>query len=162
MIFGSQRDFALLVNINRELLSDVVEQEILYYKMSLEQTQANIYGEATDKVFWSPVKLNCLIKRGDQQTVVDDFGPDSIRDVEFAFLRQDLKDTNTFPEVGDIIQWSEDFYEVDNTTENQLLLGKDENYALTTYGPNFGGTLSIICITHLTRADKVGVTKQRI
>ena len=162
MIFGSQRDFALLVNINRELLSDVVEQEILYYKMSLEQTQANVYGEATDNVFWSPVKLNCLIKRGDQQTTVDDFGPDNIRDVEFAFLRQDLKDTSTFPEVGDIIQWSEDYYEVDNTTENQLFLGKDENYALTTYGPDFGGTLSIICITHLTRADKVGVVKQRI
>jgi hypothetical protein len=162
MIFGSQRDFALFVNINRELLSDVVEQEILYYKMSLEQTQANIYGEAADKVFWSPVKLNCLIKRGDQQTTVDDFGPDSSRDVEFAFLRQDLKDTNTFPEVGDIIMWNEDYYEVDNTTENQLFLGKDENYALTTYGPDFGGTLSIICITHLTRADKVGVVKQRI
>ena len=162
MIFGSQRDFALLVNINRELLSDVVEQEILYYKMSLEQTQANIYGEATDKVFWSPVKLNCLIKRGDQQTNVDEFGPDNSRDVEFAFLRQDLKDTNTFPEVGDIIMWHEDYYEVDNTTENQLFLGKDENYALTTYGPDFGGTLSIICITHLTRADKVGIAKQRI
>ena len=162
MIFGSQRDFALLVNINRELLSDVVEQEILYYKMSLEQTQANIYGEATDKVFWSPVKLNCLIKRGYQQTTVDDFGQNNNHDVEFAFLRQDLKDVNTFPEVGDIIMWHEDYYEVDNTTENQLFLGKDENYALTTYGPDFGGTLSIICITHLTRADKVGIAKQRI
>jgi len=157
MIFGSQRDFGLLVGINRELLSDVVEQEILYYKMSLEQTQVNIYGEGQEKVYWSAVKLNCLIDRGDQQTTVDDFGPDSIRAVSFKFLRQDLKDTNTFPEVGDIVQWNEDYYEVDNTTENQLLLGRDENYALTGYGPDFGGTLSIICICHLTRADKVGI-----
>ena len=70
MIFGSQRDFKLFVGINRELLSDVVEQEILYYKMSLEQTQVNIYGEGQEKVFWTPVKLNCLIDRGDQQTTV--------------------------------------------------------------------------------------------
>jgi hypothetical protein len=42
MIFGSQRDFNLLIKINRELLSDVIEQEVLYYKMSLEETQANI------------------------------------------------------------------------------------------------------------------------
>jgi hypothetical protein len=152
MIFGSQRDFALLVNINRELLSSVVEQEILYYKVSLEQTQANIYGEALNKTYWSAVKLNCLIDRGAQQTTSDDFG----------FLRKDLADTNTFPEVGDIIEWQEDFYEVDNTTENQLLLGKDEHYALTSYGPNYGGSLSIICITHLTRADKVGIIQQRI
>ena len=162
MIFGSQRDFALLVNINRELLSDIVEQEILYYKVSLEQTQANIYGESLNKVYWSPVKFNCLITRGDQQTTSDDFGPDSIREVKFAFLRQDLSEANTFPEVGDIVQWNEDFYEVDNTTENQLLLGKDEHYNLTEYGANYGGTLSIICMTHLTRADKVGITQQRI
>jgi len=160
MIFGSQRDFRLLVGINRELVSDVVEQEILYYKISLEQTQANIYGEAPEKVYWNPVKLNCLIDRGDQQTTSDDFGADSIRDVKFAFIRQDLKDVNTFPEVGDIIQWQEDYYEVDNTTENQLLLGKDENYALTNYGPDYGGTLSIICICHLTRADKVGIASR--
>ena len=103
MIFGSQRDFNLLVGINRELLSDVVEQEVLYYKISLDQTQTNIYGEAQEKVYWSAVKFNCLIDRGDQQTTVDDFGPDSIRPVSFKFLRQDLKDANTFPEVGDVI-----------------------------------------------------------
>lgn len=162
MIFGSQNDFKLFVNINRELLSDVVEQEVLYYKMSLEQTQTNVYGEAQEKVYWTAVKFNCLIDRGDQQTTVDDFGPDSIRAVSFKFLREDLKDAKTFPEVGDIIQWSEDYYEVDNITENQLFLGKDENYALTTYGPDFGGSLSIVCTSHLTRADKVGIVKQRI
>ena len=162
MIFGSQRDFRLLIGINRELVSNVVEQEILYYKHSTEQTQVNIYGEGMEKVFWSPVKLNCLIDRGDQQTTSDDFGPDSIRDTQFKFIRQDLLEVKTFPEVGDIIQWNEDYYEVDNTTENQLFLGKDENYNLTSYGPNYGGTLSIICICHLTRADKVGVLRQRI
>ena len=36
MLFGSNRDFNLLVGINRELLKDVVEQEILYYKFSIE------------------------------------------------------------------------------------------------------------------------------
>lgn len=162
MIFGSQRDFSLFVNINRELLSDIVEQEVLYYKMSLEQTQVNIYGEAQEKVYWSPVKLNCLIERGDQQTTSDDFGPDSVREVKFAFLKQDLADASTFPQVGDIVLWQEDYYEVDNTTENQLTVGKDPDYAFTEYGPNFGGSLSIICITHLTRADKVGLTQQRI
>lgn len=162
MIFGSRRDFALMTSINRELLSDIVEQEILYYKISLQDTQANIYGEALNKVYWSPVKLNCLITRGDQQTVTDDFGPDQVRDVQFAFLREDLVDVNTVPEVGDIILWSESYYMVDNLTENQLFLGKDENYNFTEYGPNYGGTLSIIAICHLTRADAVGVVKQRI
>jgi hypothetical protein len=162
MIFGSRRDFALMTSINRELLSDVVEQEILYYKISLQDTQANIYGEALNKVYWSPVKFNCLITRGDQQNNTDDFGPDLTRDVQFAFLREDLKDANTVPEVGDIVLWSEGYYMVDSLIENQLFLGKDENYNFTEYGPNYGGTLSIIAICHLTRADAVGVVKQRI
>ena len=44
MLFGSNRDFDLLVNINRELLKDIVEQEILYHKLSLEDTDVNLYG----------------------------------------------------------------------------------------------------------------------
>ena len=42
MIFGSTRDFGLLTNIGRELLKDIIEQEILYYKFSVEDTEANL------------------------------------------------------------------------------------------------------------------------
>lgn len=160
MIFGSQRDFNLLIKINRELLSDVIEQEVLYYKMSLEETQANIYGEAQEKVYWAPAKVNCLIDRGEPGSPVDEFGPDIIRTTSFKFLREDLKDVNTVPEIGDIIQWQEDYYEVDNTIENQLFVGRNENYNLTNYGPDYAGTLSIICVCHLTRADRVGIVSR--
>lgn len=162
MIFGSQRDFNLFVGINRELLSDVIEQEILYYKFSLEQTEVNIYGEGMEKIYWEPVKLNCLITRGDQTSNVDDFGSDLTRESSFAFLREDLTLVNVVPEVGDIIMWHENYYEVDNATENQLFLGKDDSYNLTQYGSNFGASVSIICQAHLTRADKVGITRVRI
>ena len=162
MIFGSQRDFALFTGINRELLSDVIEQEILFYKVSLEQTQANIYGEAMEKVFWSPIKYNCLVQRGDQRSTVDDLGVDIVRDVKFNLLRQDLLDTNVEPEIGDIVMWLENYYEIDNITENQLFLGKDNAYSLTQYGNNFGASVSLIFECHLTRADKVGITRQRI
>lgn len=162
MIFGSQNDFNLFVGINRELLSDVVEQDILYYKISLEDTQVNIYGEGMEKIYWSPLKLNCLITRGDQVVTSDDFGPDLTRDASFAFLREDLVDVNTVPEVGDIIMWHENYYEVDLVKENQLFLGKDNSYNLTDYGSKFGSSISIICQCHLTRGDRVGITQQRI
>ena len=48
MLFGSQKDFnALSTHISREILKDIVEQEIGYYKLSLTDTQANLYGEYT-------------------------------------------------------------------------------------------------------------------
>ena len=161
MLFGSKRDFDLLVNINRELLHDLVEQEILYHKLSLEDTEFNLYGESLDKSYWTAVKLNCLITRGDQVVDIQEFGPDLGREASFAIIRQDLSDASILPEVGDVIQWSNDFYEVDTVRENRLFLGRDNNYSLTSYGSSYGGSLSIILDTHLTRADRVGISQVR-
>lgn len=159
MLFGSDRDFNLLTKINRELLKDIVEQEVLYYKLSLEDTEINIYGESLSKIFYTPTKLNCLITRGDQVVSTDDFGPDLSREASFAFLREDLTDIQVVPEVGDIVLWHEDYYEVDTVRENQLFLGRDNSYNLTNYGSQFGRSVSIIVDCHLTRGDKVGITE---
>lgn len=161
MLFGSKRDIDLLININRELIKDVVEQEILYHKLSLEDSATNLYGESLEKSFWNAVKLNCLITRGDQVIDIQEFGPDLGREASFAFIREDLVDVSIVPEVGDIVEWHNDYYEVDTVRENQLWLGKDRSYNLTSYGSNYGGSLSIIIDCHLTRADKVGLSKAR-
>ncbi len=161
MLFGSNRDFDLLVNINRELLSDIVEQEILYHKLSLEESQANIYGESLEKSYFNPVKLNCLITRGDQVIDIQEYGPDLGREASFAFLRPDMEDIDLVVEVGDIIQWHNDFYEVDTVRENQLFLGRDKSYNLESYTGGFGSSISIIVDCHLTRADRVGLTQVR-
>ena len=162
MLFGSQKDFNVLsTHISREILKDIVEQEIGYYKLSLTDTQANLYGEALDKIYLNPVKLNCLITRGDQVVNVDEFGPDLGREASFAFTRQDLVDADTVPEVGDIVMWHEDYYEVDTVRENQLFAGRDSSYNLTNSGNKFGSSVSIVVDCHLTRTDKVGITRAR-
>ena len=159
-IFGSQRDFALIRKMNRSLLQNIIEQEVGYYKISLEDTQANIYGEALQKVFNDPILLSCLITRGDQVISMDDFGPDLQRELSFAFLRDDLADLQLVPEVGDIIMLNESYYEVDLVKENQFFFGKDNNY---NYGrsADYGASISIVCTAHLTRADKLGITQVR-
>ena len=161
MRFGSDRDISLLVNIGRELLHDIVEQEVLYHKLSLEDTDVNLYGESLSKSYWNAVKLNCLITRGDQVIDIQEFGPDLGREASFAFLRQDLVDKLVVPEVGDIVEWHNDFYEVDVVRENQLFLGSDNNYNLQSYTAGYGRSISIIVDCHITRADRVGLTETR-
>lgn len=160
MLFGSNRDFDLLVNINRELLKDVVEQEVLYYKLSLNDTLSNLYGESLTKNWLEPLKINCLITRGDQVITSDDFGPDLNREASFAFIRQDLEDVQVVAEVGDILVWHEDYYEVDTVRENQLFVGRDKTYNLNQYGSRFGSSLSIIVDCHQTRRERTGITHQ--
>lgn len=58
MLFGSARDVSLFKSLSRELISDIVEQEILYYKFSIADSSINLYGESLDKGFYTPVKLN--------------------------------------------------------------------------------------------------------
>ena len=147
MRFGSNRDFELLINMGQELLHDVVEQEILYHKLSLEDTDVNLYGESLQKSFWQAVKV----------IDIQEFGPDLGREASFAFLRRDLTNVSVLPEVGDIVQWHNDFYEVDTVRENQLFLGRDNSYNLTSYGAGYGSSLSIVVDCHLTRADRVGI-----
>ena len=161
MLFGSNRDFDLFVSVNRELIKDIIEQEVLYYKLSIADTSVNIYGEALQKTYLEAVKLSCLITRGDQVYDVDEFGPDLGREASFAFLKPDLEDISTVPEVGDIVMWQEDYYEVDVVKENSLLLGKDSKYNIDRPGTH-GSSMSIIVDCHLTRADRVGLNRQRM
>ena len=161
MLFGSNRDFDLLVNINRELLKDIVEQEVLIYKLSIADTSTNLYGEALEKSYLEPVKLNCLITRGDQIYNVDEFGPDLGREASFALLRRDLEDIQLVPGVGDIVMWHEDYYEVDSVKENQLFYGRNNNYNVER-ASGYGESISLVLDCHLTRADRVGIARQRL
>ncbi len=158
-LFGQIGDIATFKLISRELVNDVISQQIGYYKAVLRDTTSNIYGESLNKTYIGPVLFNCLIERGDFNAPVDDFGPDVARDTTFRLLRDDMIDANVVPEIGDIVMYNELYYEVDNVNTNQLILGKDNQYAYSEGLENFGNNYSIILVCHLTRADKLNIAK---
>ena len=159
-LFGSQNDFKLIRKMNRALLRDIIQQEAVYYKISLEDTQSNIHGESLHKTFLPPVLINCLLTTSELTATADEFGPDIQRILSFAFLRDDLVDASLIPEIGDIIMVYENYYEVDLVKENQYFFGKDDSYNYGR-GDKHGESISIICETHLTRADKLGILPTR-
>ena len=159
-LFGSRKDFGLITKMNRELLQDIIEQEVAFYKLALQETQSNLYGESLEKTFFTPLVMQCIITRGDQVYTTDDFGPDINRELPFAFLRDDFVDLNMVPEVGDIIMLSESYYEIDAVVENEFFFGKDPayNYARS---DKYGKSISLRCATHLTRIDKLNIAQFR-
>jgi hypothetical protein len=161
-LFGTVRDITMFKGVSVEFVHNVASQEIGYYKVILPNTQPNVYGEALVKDYIGPVLINCLIERGDFTTVTDSFGPDSRRDVVYRFLKDDLQVANIVPEVGDIIMYNELYYEVDNTNENQLILGKDPDYSYSQGLENFGSSFSILLFTHLTAPERLGIARQRL
>ena len=161
-LFGSSRDIATFKIFARELVEDVISQEIGYYKIKLGDTVVNVYGESTKKYFIGPVLIPCLIVRGDFNIVSSDFGPDTERSNDFRFLKDHLVEANIVPEVGDHIMYNELYYEVDNVNENQFILGKDSDYSYSPATQNFGQSYSIVLNTHLSSPDKLGITLERL
>jgi hypothetical protein len=95
-----------------------------------------MYGEALKKIYNDPVLINCLIERGDTEPLTNDFGMDITRNIKCRFLRDDLAgidlstelspdgsgfNYNIYPEVGDVVMWNNDYYEVNNVNSNQKI-----------------------------------------
>jgi hypothetical protein len=137
-----------------------------YYKYFLPETKGKkteqLYGEASSqKTYYSPVRITCLIERGDQTYTQDDqFGIDVTQTVTFKFLKPKLREVGLVPKGGDIIEVRGNFYEIDQVSENQFILGKDNDYGKSV-GSEFGESLSIICTTHYTRVTRLQIIKAR-
>jgi hypothetical protein len=86
-MFGSARDVATFKIFSKELVEDIISQEIGYYKIKLGDTKANIYGESLNKYFIGPVLIPCLIVRGEFNVEGTEYGPDSIRTSDFRFFK---------------------------------------------------------------------------
>ena len=153
-LFGRERDINLFHTLNNELIKDLIQTEVAYYKFALEKTKVNVYGEAPGKNYYEPMKIACLIDREDQAWSSDDFGSDVNQAHKFSFLKQELKDINLIPEVGDLLLFRNNFFEVDGKIENQLILGRDPDYAISTETSNFGDSFSIVINTHISRVEK--------
>jgi hypothetical protein len=144
--FVSQKDFNFFQHINRELIVDVIDVDVILYKIALETTAINLYGEATEKARYTPVELKALVKYAKTNPETKDgFGMDTMQNVEFRFVRALLEHVDVFPEAGDIIAYNGLYYEIDNTNDVQLVAGQPYN------------THSIICSAHLTRRSGIHI-----
>ena len=176
-LYGENRDVSLFRHLNRELINNIIEQKVGYYKLALDKTLPNMYGESTKKIYNDPVLINCLIERGDTDPLTNDFGMDVTRNMKFRFLRDDLAGIdlstdqpadgrgftyNIVPEVGDVLMWNNDYYEANNVNENQLIVGKDPLYSYASQTDSYGSSWSIILECFYIRPEKLGITQQRL
>ena len=160
-LFGKKRDIHLFHSLNNELLKDIIQTEVAYYKFALEVTKINVYGEAPGKNYYEPLKIACLIHRQDQSWSSDNFGSDITQEINFKFLKNELESINLIPEVGDILLFRNNFYEIDGKVENQLILGKDPDYAMASETTDFGKSFSILVNAHISRVEKLNLIPLR-
>jgi hypothetical protein len=149
--FALSRDIRFFEGISRELVDAVVTTAVVLYKLIIEDSKTNLYGESLSKTYYQGMECNAIIERGDTSATYEGFGADSTQTVQFRFNRFTLKDKNFYPEIGDIIFHNNAYFEIDNVTEDFLIGGRtgDEEH------------FSLICSTFMSRRSTIQ-TEERI
>ena len=179
-LFGGERDVSLFRHINREMLGDIITQQVSFFKLKLEETTFNVYGEAPgEKYYVGPILFDCLVEKPEPQFENRDQRTEFAKNIRVRLLKDDFLaksveynlgtryGADLKAEVGDIIMYNEDYFELTNVILNQHFVGKDPNYpnATNPYSPGlekYGTDLSIICDAVYVSPDKVGITRERL
>jgi|GEM_PF-738158 len=159
-LFGGKRDADLFTKINRELINKILNTEVVVYQLSTEHTRPNIYGESTRKVFFNPMRMNCLISRSSKEAAGEDGYADYTHTATFAFLRADLVEKNLVLNIGDIVKWDNEYYELNLVFSNQLWTGRNPDSHLETIedkGREFGWNVSVKAEGYKTTPDRLNL-----
>ena len=123
--FIPQKEFDLINSMNEELIDEIVGQSVDIYKVNLERTSENLYGESTTKYYDIGFRVNCLILFNEPEIIQEEFGADLNSSLEMYFQRENLSSgsLNFYPEIGDIVDWNDFYWEINGTSEPQLVAG---------------------------------------
>ena len=145
--FALARDIKFFEGISKELVDAVIETAVVLYKLVIEDSKTNLYGESLNKTYYQGVQCAAVIQREDTAANYEGFGSDVSQNVEFRFNRFTLKEKDFYPEIGDIIYHNEAYFEISNVREDQLIGGRVET--------GDGEKFSIVCSTFMTRKSSI-------
>ena len=125
--FISARDVNFFKGIAREVVDDVVQNIIVLFKINLNDTKVNIYGESLNKTWYPGVEVYALIDKEPQAATYEGFGPNVNQNIVFKLDRFMCEEHNIYPEIGDVINFNESYFEIDNVAEIQFSGGQPYN-----------------------------------
>lgn len=150
-----EKDVSVLRSINKELIENIISTTVVLYKIALSETKSNLYGESLKKVYYGGIQIYCLI---DRDTVVysgNEEGQDYTQPIIISFLKDTLREMTIVPEIGDIIFWDREYYELDSLDKNQYLGGINPESDITI--KEFGWDISLVFSGHRTRISKLNL-----
>ena len=85
--FIPQKEFDLINQMNEELIDEIVGQSVDIYKVNVDRTEDNVYGESTAKYYDIGFRVNCLILYNEPVVNQDEFGADLNSNITMFFQR---------------------------------------------------------------------------
>lgn len=151
-LFLRQRDLDLFNTMTQDLIEDIIQTPILLYKLVVSSMpEDDLYGDSLEKVYYQPIEVMGLIEHDAETVEHTDIGIDTGQGIVANFQREILRGKDVYPEIGDVIRWNNNYYEIHNVNENRLAAGQqDQNF-----------NYEIRCFAHLARQSKVLLEEYR-
>jgi len=112
-IFFGDAEEQLMNNSARELIEGLIRQHCTYYKVNLETTNSNLYGEAKTKTFDEPVELVCSIAAIDEDVYTEAGLLKTAKgDIVIGTFDSYLEELGLNPAQGDFIYYNGKYFEI--------------------------------------------------
>lgn len=123
--FITTRELNLIDSWNKELIQGTVQQEIIYYAISYEDSRVHsVYDEAILKSFYTPVKINGRIEFNQDATKANGGTLDSNYSLDVELHAEECRQRNVNPREGDFIEFGQVIFEITTVGHAQPVFGQ--------------------------------------
>jgi len=129
-LFAGEKERDLVKQVNDELIERVIGQTIAYYAIDHDTTAYhNLYGEAIEKNFLPPIRVQALIEwNGISTTYSDKIGIDKVSEITVHFHKRRLtEDQDLFVREGDFVLYGDILYQIMTLSQPKRLYGQIEH-----------------------------------
>ena len=94
--FVPQKEINLFDAMNEELIDEIVGQTVDIYKISIDDTDENIYGESSTKYYDQGFRVNCLINWSEPVVNKMNLELTSTHQLSYIFIEQHYQKLDFF------------------------------------------------------------------
>jgi hypothetical protein len=132
-LFVSPREINFINAIAKELIKDVIGQKIYYFAINeIKSRVHDVYEESPEKIFETPIELECLVKYFPQEITTNKFGSEEYYSIECYVQVRDLIDKQIDLVEGDFFSYGETFFEIVKAPRSETIFGQIENKSFIT------------------------------
>ena len=126
-LFISPKEINFVNDITKELVKDVIGEEIFYFPISAVKSDVHgVYEEAINKVFENPIAINALVNWGEAEVRTGKFATETVRTTEVYLQNRDLIDKQIEVYEGDFFSYGTLFFEIISRIDVSLMFGQVE------------------------------------
>ena len=126
-LFITPREQDLISDLTKEVIKDVVGQKIYYYRVMTEVTSVHdVYEEAVDKHFDTPIEIDARIEWAPSETVTNRFGTEKLSTMTAYIHYRDLIDKDIEVREGDYFSYGDSFFEITTSAFLSEIYGEVE------------------------------------